>query len=148
MEGSDCRVFLFKYQMAQYINNNKHIKHIEKYVKNCRYSCVCVANPFLYFPFYNFSIGDWFVLYQMNKNMNKRFFAEFVALLSMKVEWRGVEIPEIIQKTMFQVNPEPDEEDDPEISVGGVAGRTEDNDEDYYDIDETGTTTGGTHLHI
>ena len=32
-----------------------------------------------------FSIGDWFVLYQMNKNMNKRFFAEFVALLSMKV---------------------------------------------------------------
>ena len=36
-----------------------------------------------------------------------------------------------------QVNPEPDEEDDPEISVGG-AGRTEDNDEDYYDIDETG----------
>ena len=46
------------------------------------------------------------------------------------------------------MNPEPDEEDDPEISVGGVAGRTEDNDEDYYDIDETGTTTGGTHLHI
>ena len=33
-----------------------------------------------------FSIGDWFVLYQMNKNMNKRFFAEFVALLSMKVK--------------------------------------------------------------
>ena len=44
------------------------------------------------------------------------------------------------------MNPEPDEEDDPEISVGG-AGRTEDNDEDYYDIDETGTTTGGTYLH-
>ena len=36
------------------------------------------------------------------------------------------------------MNPEPDEEDDPEISVGG-AGRMEDNDEDYYDIDETGT---------
>ena len=34
------------------------------------------------------------------------------------------------------MNPEPDEEDDPEISV--LAGRTEDNDEDYYDIDETG----------
>jgi len=100
LSSANIRVFLFKYQMAQYINNNKHIKHIEKYVKNC-------------------SIGDWFVLYQMNKNMNKRFFAEFVALLSMKV------------------NPEPDEEDDPEISVGG-AGRTEDNDEDYYDIDETG----------
>ena len=30
------RVLLFKYQMAQYISNNKHIKHIEEYVKNCR----------------------------------------------------------------------------------------------------------------
>ena len=79
--------------MAQYINNNKHIKHIEKYVKNCRYIavyvCVQLYQYFLLtFIFYNFSIGDWFVLYQMNKNMNKRFFAEFVALLSMKVKWR------------------------------------------------------------
>ena len=32
-----------------------------------------------------FSIGDWFVLYMMNKNMNKRFFAEFVASLSLRV---------------------------------------------------------------
>ena len=30
-------------------------------------------------------LGDWFVLYQMSKNMNKRFFAEFLALLSLKV---------------------------------------------------------------
>ncbi len=33
-----------------------------------------------------FSIGDWFVLYQMSKNLNKRFFAEFLALLSVKVK--------------------------------------------------------------
>ena len=91
MEDSDCRVFLFKYQMAQYINNNKHIKNIEKYVKNCRYlSCVSNLSNLDFFLFYNFSIGDWFVLYQMNKNMNKRFFAEFVALLSMKVKWRDM----------------------------------------------------------
>ena len=32
------------------------------------------------------SIGDWLLLYQMNKNMNKRFFAEFLALLSLKVK--------------------------------------------------------------
>ena len=32
-----------------------------------------------------FSIGDWFVLYQMNKQMSKRFFSEFLALLSIKV---------------------------------------------------------------
>jgi len=102
LSSSHLRVMLFKYQMAQYISNNKHITHIEKYVKNC-------------------SIGDWFVLYQMNKNMNKRFFAEFVALLSMKV------------------NPEPEEDDDPEISASVLkADRNDDNDEDYYDIDETG----------
>ena len=104
-------------------------------------SVPCVSNLSNLFLFYNFSIGDWFVLYQMNKNMNKRFFAEFVALLSMKVEWRELSSPELIFLTSTsQVNPEPDEQDDPEISVlGGQAGRAEDNDEDYYDIDETGT---------
>ena len=55
-----------KWEMDQYISNNKHVKHIEKYINKC-------------------SIGDWFVLYMMNKNMNKRFFAEFVANLSLKV---------------------------------------------------------------
>ena len=38
---------------------------------------------------------------------------------------------------LFQVNPEPDEDDLPEISVLSDV-RNEDNDEDYYDIDETG----------
>ena len=44
----------------------RHVRHIQHYVRSC-------------------SVGDWFVLYQMNKNMNKRFFAEFLALLSLKV---------------------------------------------------------------
>ena len=60
------RLFLMKFEMDQYITNNKQQQQIEHYVTNC-------------------SIGDWFVLYQMNKNMNKRFFAEFVAALSLKV---------------------------------------------------------------
>ena len=54
----------------------------------------------------------------------------------MKVEWKGLRNQKL-NEIWHQVNPEPDEEDDPEISVGG-AGRAEDNDEDYYDIDETG----------
>ena len=45
------------------------------------------------------SIGDWFVLYQMSKNMNKRFFAEFIALLSLKI------------------NPDPYLSADPEIDI-------------------------------
>ena len=41
--------------------------HIRHYITNC-------------------SIGDWFVLYQMSKNLNKRFFAEFLALLALTVD--------------------------------------------------------------
>jgi len=69
-----------KMMMHRYLSNNKHTKHIHHYIVNC-------------------SIGDWFVLYQMSKNMNKRFFAEFLALLSLKV------------------NPDPDMSSDPEIDI-------------------------------
>ena len=62
------------------MSKNKHVRHIQHYVATC-------------------SIGDWFVLYQMSKNMNKRFFSEFLALLSLKV------------------NPDPDAEDDAEIDI-------------------------------
>eukprot|EP00092_Neocalanus_flemingeri_P092866 GFUD01117948.1.p1 GENE.GFUD01117948.1~~GFUD01117948.1.p1 ORF type:complete len:119 (+),score=46.92 GFUD01117948.1:2-358(+) len=86
--------------MHHYLSNNKHAKHIEHYVVNC-------------------SIGDWFVLYQMNKNMNKRFFAEFLALLSIKI------------------NPDPDLSADPEIDIlkteDGLPNGTID---DYYDENE------------
>ena len=54
----------------------------------CKKLQVVQKNTTSHFSFHAFSIGDWFVLYQMNKNMNKRFFAEFVALLSMKVKCR------------------------------------------------------------
>ena len=64
----------------RYLSKNKHVRHIQHYVATC-------------------SIGDWFVLYQMSKNMNKRFFAEFLALLSLKV------------------NPDPDANDDAEIDI-------------------------------
>jgi len=77
---SCVRCFLMKMAMGQYLRNNKHIRHIEHYVTHC-------------------SIGDWFVLYQMNKSMNKRFFAEFLALLSIKI------------------NPDPHLRDDPEINI-------------------------------
>jgi len=78
--SSRIRYFLMKMMMHRYLSNNKHTKHIQHYVVNC-------------------SIGDWFVLYQMSKNMNKRFFAEFLALLSLKV------------------NPDPDVSSDPEIDI-------------------------------
>ena len=110
--SSHVRFFLMKMTMHRYMNNNKHALHIQHYVMNCRYCCckewfsVCIKykryvwwtddhlNQHLYS-----SIGDWFVLYQMSKNMNKRFFAEFIALLSLKI------------------NPDPYLSADPEIDI-------------------------------
>jgi len=92
------RLFLLKFEMDQYISNNKQRHHIEHYILNC-------------------SIGDWFVLSQMNKNMNKRFFAEFVSALSMRV------------------NPGEDVDEFPEINI---IKNNNDDDENYYDIDEAG----------
>jgi len=68
LEVSSCHVRYFKMKMMvyKYLVNNRHIVHIQHYITNC-------------------SIGDWFILSQMNKNMNMRFFAEFLALLSLKV---------------------------------------------------------------
>merc|ERR1719323_1214514 len=82
--------------MDQYITNNKQRQQIEYYVGHC-------------------SIGDWFVLYQMNKNMNKRFFAEFVAALSLKV------------------NPDPYVECDPEVDIDK---NQQEEDANYFDEDD------------
>lgn len=65
--SAKVRYFLMKMKMNRYFKNNAHIKHIQHYVLNC-------------------SIGDWFVLYQMSKNLNRRFFGEFLALLAMTVD--------------------------------------------------------------
>jgi len=80
VSSSTIRYFLMKIQMHRFLSSNRHAKHIQHYVQNC-------------------SIGDWFVLYQMNKQMNKRFFSEFLALLSIKV------------------NPDPYLRADPEIDI-------------------------------
>jgi len=74
------RFFLMRNQMHRYFNKNRHLNDIRKYILTC-------------------SIGDWFVLYQMSKNLNKRFFAEFLSLLSIKV------------------NPDPEMDSDPEIDI-------------------------------
>jgi len=80
LSSSTIRSFLMRVQMHRYLSSNRHAKHIQHYIRNC-------------------SIGDWFVLYQMNKTMNKRFFSEFLALLSVKV------------------NPDPYVRSDPEVDI-------------------------------
>ena len=60
------RYFLMKFKMQRHFKNNAHIKRIKHYLTNC-------------------SIGDWYVLYQMSKNLNQRFFAEYLTVLAMTI---------------------------------------------------------------
>ena len=53
MLSSKVRYFLMFAKMSRFFKNNAHVKHIHHYIDNC-------------------SIGDWFVLYQMSKNLNRR----------------------------------------------------------------------------
>ncbi len=64
--SSRVRLQLMRMKMKRYLKINAHVKHIQHYVLHC-------------------SIGDWFVLYQMSKNLNKRFFAEFITVLALTV---------------------------------------------------------------
>jgi len=101
MRGLQClsstfRYFLMKLTMYKYLTNNKHTKHIKHYVRNC-------------------SLGDWFVLYQMSRNMNSRFFAEFIALLSLRV------------------NPDPYVECDPEVDIDKAQAEEDAN---YFDEED------------
>ena len=87
--------------MHRFLSSNRHAKHIQHYVLNC-------------------SIGDWFVLYQMNKQMNKRFFSEFLALVSIKV------------------NPDPYLRADPEVDIMKTEDDTQANGTAFYDEEELG----------
>ena len=84
--------------MHRFLSNNRHAKHIQHYILHC-------------------SIGDWFVLYQMNKQMNKRFFSEFLALVSIKV------------------NPDPYLRADPEVDIMKTEDDNLPNGAAFYDED-------------
>jgi len=60
------RYHLIKWKIRRYFRKNENDEHIKHYIKHC-------------------SIGDWLVLYQMSRNMNKRFFADFLSVLSKRV---------------------------------------------------------------
>lgn len=48
-----CRYHIMRFRINRYFKTNANMRHVEHYVKHC-------------------SIGDWFVLYQMSRNMNTR----------------------------------------------------------------------------
>eukprot|EP00092_Neocalanus_flemingeri_P002461 GFUD01002633.1.p1 GENE.GFUD01002633.1~~GFUD01002633.1.p1 ORF type:complete len:421 (-),score=78.51 GFUD01002633.1:86-1348(-) len=60
------RYLLIKWKIRRYFQKNENDRHIGHYIEHC-------------------SLGDWLVLYQMSRNMNKRFFADFISVLSKTV---------------------------------------------------------------
>jgi len=60
------RYQLIKWKIRRYFVKTENDEPVRYYVEHC-------------------SLGDWLVLYQMARNMNKRFFAEFLYVLARKV---------------------------------------------------------------
>ena len=63
-------LYLFRFQlinmrMNRYFKRSHKITKIENYLNNCK-------------------LGDWFVLYQLSKNLNRPFFMDFLTHLSIR----------------------------------------------------------------
>lgn len=61
------RYWLMKLKMHRYFKNKENTVGIKSYIHHC-------------------TIGDWFVLYQMSKNLNRKFFYDFLIQLSKDVK--------------------------------------------------------------
>merc|ERR1712107_31758 len=66
--GIQCRSGYIRYQlinmrMNRYFKRSKKIRKIETFISSCK-------------------LGDWFVLYQLSKNLNRPFFMDFLENLS------------------------------------------------------------------
>ena len=58
--------------MNRYFRRSHKIIKIENYLNNC-------------------SLGDWFVLYQLSKNLNRPFFMDFLTKLSLDYDKEALE---------------------------------------------------------
>uniref|UniRef100_A0A0K2TEQ0 Innexin n=1 Tax=Lepeophtheirus salmonis TaxID=72036 RepID=A0A0K2TEQ0_LEPSM len=57
------RFWMMQMKMHRFFKEGEDLRHIRSYLDSCK-------------------VGDWFVLYQMSKNLNKRFFYDFLVKLS------------------------------------------------------------------
>ena len=67
LSSSKVRYFYISLRMGSFMKANVYKKQVMHYIYNC-------------------SLGDWFVLYQLSKNVNKRFFGEFITLVALTVD--------------------------------------------------------------
>ena len=67
-------------RMHRYFKKNENIIRVKKYLAEC-------------------SVGDWFVLYQMSKNMNKRLFFDFLTSLAQVSRSDVLQVSKVIVHT-------------------------------------------------
>ena len=68
-------------RMHRYFKKNENIIRVKKYLAEC-------------------SVGDWFVLYQMSKNMNKRLFFDFLTSLAQVSRSDVLQVSKLIVHTL------------------------------------------------
>ena len=67
INSARLRFYLLKLRMNRYFKRSKNMDKVRNYIYKC-------------------SRGDWFVLYQLSKNLNRPFFMEFLVKLSRSVD--------------------------------------------------------------
>jgi len=75
MKSSWIRYELLNMRMNRYFRKSKRITKIEIFIRQCK-------------------LGDWFVLYQLSKNLNRPFFVDFLTHLSIRYTESGGKLDE------------------------------------------------------
>merc|ERR1719411_1287103 len=60
-------------RMNRYFRRSTKMDKIKSYIDQCK-------------------LGDWFVLYQMSKNLNRPFFMDFLTMLSIRISEQGDQV--------------------------------------------------------
>jgi len=131
------RYLLIKWKVRRYFKKDENDRHIYHYIKHC-------------------SQGDWLVLYQMSRNMNKRFFADFLSVLSRTVNPHDPEkCNELNHFNKKEENHETDSDDDDKEKLLGDKKKRKmshiditfiDKDDDDDDKDKKDESSGDTKI--
>jgi len=76
------RVFLIKWDLPPLADENRKIKHEEIPLTRDNVDAKTTEGNTISKYLNGLEIGDWFLLYQISKNMNKQFFYEFIKTIS------------------------------------------------------------------
>merc|ERR1712137_427071 len=94
-KSSRLRYHLINMRMNRYFKKSSKIAKIESFISKCK-------------------LGDWFVLYQLSKNLNRPFFVDFLTHLSISYTPKSHDygIDRVDRNTIRRGPIDPDEKED------------------------------------